>query len=762
MFRKGSARGKLVVLLAVTTLVSLLLYYYQATMPAPRTEPQALPKAGTGDIKTYLPGILTSGPAGKPAKPTTSPTTPAPTSTTAPAVAAIPITIDINTQQERKEISPYIYGSNSDIKLDNLTFRRLGGNRMTGYNWETNASNAGSDWNHSSDSFMCMVQGLEQCAEVGAVLTTWHDRSIAMGAASEVTLPMAGYVAADMNGSVAESQAAPCVRWRSITFTKGSALDTVPSLTDGTVNVDEEVNFLVNRYGRASTANGVKIYALDNEPELWPHTHPRIHPDPVGAVELVTRSAALAQSIKAVDPSAQVFGYESYGFNGFVSLQDAPDWTSVQGSYGWYIDYYLDQMKKKGEAAGKRLLDGLSLHWYPEAQGGGQRIVFGGAGSVDVQKARVQAPRTLWDPTYQETSWIQKGYSSYLPLIPRLWASINQYYPGTRLAFTEFSYGGEADVSGGLAIADVLGIFGKYGVYAGAYWPVESDQSYIRAAYQLYRDYDGAGSQYGNTFVRAVTSNVADSSAYAAISGSDDKTLHIIVLNKNFDKPADFRFNLAGCPTYRAGEVWAFDAGSAAITQRKPIAGISDNRFNYTLAPRTAAHIVLHAEGEPAYTSVPTAAPTATPPPASSDLLVYGDALVSGWQNWSWGSTVNLASGSPVQTGSKSVAVTYNAGWAALSLHAADAPKTAAYAGISFWVYGAPGNGQVKFSVQAAEGAEPGQAVAFTPAAGQWTEVRATWAQLGNPAQVVRLNWQDATGSAKPAYYIDNVRLIAP
>jgi hypothetical protein len=36
-----------------------------------------------------------------------------------------------------------------------------------------------------------------------------------------------------------------------------------------------------------------------------------------------------------------------------------------------------------------------------------------------------------------------------------------------------------------------------------------------------------------------------------------------------------------------------------------------------------------------------------------------------------------------------------------------------------------------------------------------------SWSQLGNPAQVARLNWQDYTGSAKPAYYIDNVRLLA-
>ena len=82
----------------------------------------------------------------------------------------IPISVNIDTSQDRAAISPYIYGSNEDIGLDLLTFRRLGGNRMTGYNWETNASNAGSDWVHSSDNFMCGRSGLTtaQCARPAA------------------------------------------------------------------------------------------------------------------------------------------------------------------------------------------------------------------------------------------------------------------------------------------------------------------------------------------------------------------------------------------------------------------------------------------------------------------------------------------------------------------------------------------------------------------------------------------------------------------
>ena len=65
--------------------------------------------------------------------------------------------VSVNLSGERKEISPYIYGINefgntSNYKNVKVNAVRQGGNRYTGYNWETNWSNAGHDWIHSSDT----------------------------------------------------------------------------------------------------------------------------------------------------------------------------------------------------------------------------------------------------------------------------------------------------------------------------------------------------------------------------------------------------------------------------------------------------------------------------------------------------------------------------------------------------------------------------------------------------------------------------------
>lgn len=61
-------------------------------------------------------------------------------------------------------ISPYIYGINtfaaSERFAQNAGLHRAGGNRWSAYNWENNASNAGSDYIHHSDNYILWSMGL--------------------------------------------------------------------------------------------------------------------------------------------------------------------------------------------------------------------------------------------------------------------------------------------------------------------------------------------------------------------------------------------------------------------------------------------------------------------------------------------------------------------------------------------------------------------------------------------------------------------------
>ncbi len=515
-----------------------------------------------------------------------------PTDTVPTPPANVKVDVAIQVNQDRAAISPYIYGSNQDNAGNVWTIRRYGGNRLTGYNWENNHSSAGSDWQHSSDDFLVSNDHVPDGRVPAAVLTTFHDRSLAMGAASIVTLQMAGYVAADAKGTVSQAETAPSVRWVRAEPKKPSAFRTVPDTADGVVYMDELVNLLVSRYGSASSARGVRWYSLDNEPALWPSTHPRIHPAKTGAKELIDRSVALASAVKAVDPDAGIVGPALYGMGAYVTLQDAPDWAQVKGSYRWFIDYYLAQMKQAEQTAGKRLLDALDVHWYPEAMGD-QRIVNETATTTKDGDARMQAPRSLWDPTYRENSWIAQSLGAYLPVLPALTASIAQYYPGTKLAITEYDYGGGNDITGGLAQVDVLGAFGRYGVDIATLWGIQATDTYVSSAFKLYRDYDGKGGKYGATAVRASTTDVTTTSVYAASEGDASGPLHVILVNKNRSGPVDVRFTIQGGGSYTGAQVWGFDATGASIRTLTAVNTISGNAFTYTVPALSAVHVVL-------------------------------------------------------------------------------------------------------------------------------------------------------------------------
>ena len=67
---------------------------------------------------------------------------------------AATINFTVDPTQSNVPISPYIYGSNSTIPGVKNTYFRSGGNRLSAYNWETNWSNAGSDYYYENDTLM--------------------------------------------------------------------------------------------------------------------------------------------------------------------------------------------------------------------------------------------------------------------------------------------------------------------------------------------------------------------------------------------------------------------------------------------------------------------------------------------------------------------------------------------------------------------------------------------------------------------------------
>lgn len=527
-----------------------------------------------------------------------------------------------------KPISPYIYGMNfaAGSSLTNpVHLDRLGGNRFTGYNWETNASNAGRDWYYQNDSYM--GSGPAGAALLGSITAAGaNDRGLV------VTVPISGYVAGDTNGPITRAQALDHSRFKEIVPKKttkypGASLSMSPNKTDAYVFTDELVNWVEQTRNPSTPV----FYSLDNEPGLWGETlppgwqpgvqwqtdpspegrtHGALHPYAPTFVELRDKTIAHAGAIKDVNPNALVFGGVGYGWNDFVSLQDAPDKNAhtapshpggdESGEMHFY-EYLLQQTAAAEAAQGRTLMDVIDLHWYSEAQGGGVRIVENNNDPA-VVAARVQATRSLWDPTYTETSWISQwgtwvgspGNPGPVRLLPRVQRDIDDFKPGTKIAFTEYNFGGTNHISGGIAQADALGIFGRDQVFAASFWSLHGDSQaqFASGAFKMFLDYDGEGGAFGDTSIQAATNSISQSSVYASVDAADPSQVVVVAINRTaaaksaaVELTHELRFDFA--------EVYQLTSASPNPQQQANIPIDLVNAFIYNMPAYSVSTIVL-------------------------------------------------------------------------------------------------------------------------------------------------------------------------
>ncbi|MHB8879303.1 MAG: hypothetical protein ACYC8T_36880, partial [Myxococcaceae bacterium] len=200
--------------------------------------------------------------------------------------------------------------------------------------------------------------------------------------------------------------------------------------------------------------------------------------------------------------------------------------------------------------------------------------------------------RSLWDPSYVESSWITSYLGGAINLIPDVKAKINARYPGTKLAFTEYYYGGGAHISGAVAQADVLGIFGRDGVFAATLWPMSSNLSFIQAGFQMYRGFDGAGGVFGDTSVFATNSDTVSSSVYASVDAGAPGRLVLVVINKaTTSKTA--AVTVSHPVTFTQAKVYQLTSASSTPVRAADVTLTQVNAFRYLMPAMSVSTLVL-------------------------------------------------------------------------------------------------------------------------------------------------------------------------
>lgn len=495
------------------------------------------------------------------------------------------VEITIQTAKDRTKISSYIYGVNDSCSLADVdvTAVKQTGNSLSGYNWETNAANFGADGNYISSYELVTAFSKNVFSTPGLYTKNLLDKAELYDIpARYVTLQMMGYAANDAMGVVNPGEDR---RWAEVRFNKADDLLIYPDVNDDAVYMDEYVSYLVNSVGFASDG-GISGYFLDSEPETWSDRYEILDIDELTAAELVNKSSQLSKSVKSVDPSAMIFGPSVSGIEAYVNLKNEDDWKSYKETYSWFIDYYLDNMRMESDKNGKRLLDVLDLHFFTEAKSALLEPVI----STDTKFAneeRMQAVRVLWDSNYTENSTTARLYKQHTPIIPMLQASIRMYYPGTKLSFSEYNFGGGNDISGGIAQADVLGIFGREGVYMACLSPDGDDIPFQKAALNFYMDYDGEGSSFGDVSVYADNDGDVMSSVYASVESDDNSALRAVLINKNMTSEKTASVKISSDNEYYSAKVYSFGGESSDIVFDCMVEDIEENSFEFEMEPLT-------------------------------------------------------------------------------------------------------------------------------------------------------------------------------
>ncbi|MEV4843809.1 glycoside hydrolase family 44 protein [Micromonospora matsumotoense] len=536
-----------------------------------------------------------------------------------PALAATGPALAVDATAGRHPISPYVYGMNfADAALARdirLPVNRYGGNATTRYNFRADTTNRAADWyfenipNDNADP-----ESLPKGSE--------SDRFIAgdkaTGAETVLTLPMLGWIAKERARACAFSVAkygpqestdpwAPdCGNGKKpdgTNITGNDPRDT--SVEVGPEYVTDWITHLKTEFGAAGDG-GVRFYNLDNEPDLWHSTHRDVRSAGLGYDELRDRTYEYAAAVKAADPGAKVLGPVGWGLNSITYSGLDQDTCSRTGCWSNPPDkaahggqdlgpWYLDQMRAYEQQHGTRLLDYFDIHLYPQQSG-----VFSQEPGNDTTKAlRLRSTRQLWDPTYVDESWINQP----VRFIPRMRDLVDQHYPGTKIAMTEYSWGAYGDINGALAQADLLGIFGREGLDMANLWTAPTTDQPVAHAFRIFRNYDGDGGAFGETSVRATSADQGKLAVYAAERAAD-KALTLVVVNKTGDElTAPVALTGASAGT---AQVYRYSGANLAGVVRAADQPVGATGFTATFPANSITHLVLP-RGDDADTEAPTA-----------------------------------------------------------------------------------------------------------------------------------------------------------
>lgn len=449
------------------------------------------------------------------------------------------VTVTVNATQNKRLISPNIYGRNEGFdkpdqfyKDAGLRFARMnGGNNATGYNWRKKIT-VHPDWYNN-------VYGTSW-DELAQKVNTNYPTIRGMFA-----FQLLGRVASNTNNNFNDWAFNQSQYWSGVgqNLAGGGVPDQnggSEALVEGDVNLftqpwpaDSSVAILDHWFG----ANGLGLdqdqfvyWNMDNEADVWNGTHDYAMPTLLSAAAFMDRFIELGKKAKALYPGIKLCGPVTTSEWQWYKWSDES--IMVDGKYYCWLEYFIKRCADEEKESGIRVLDVVDIHNYPY---------------YSTDEDALQLHRMYYDTEYSYPGanglkTINGGWDTSLTK-EYIFKRINDWLDlhfgadhGITLGLSEWSPGPSEPNLASVIYASHLGTFANNGVELFSPW------NWFTGMWETLHLY----SRYAKDYSVSSTSSLENTvSGYTTVNEAAD-SMTVMIVNRDMSSSQNVTVNLRG------------------------------------------------------------------------------------------------------------------------------------------------------------------------------------------------------------------------
>lgn len=515
-------------------------------------------------------------------------------------VLAQDVTITINANQDKKAVSPYIYGLNNNYdkpaqfyKDAGVRFSRMNqGNNATKYNWRKKISSH-PDWYNNVYANDWDAKSLKIASNNPEMQAMW-------------AFQLLGRVASNTDHNFNDWAYNSSQWWQGANQNLAGGGEPNEAKPDGKALVEGDIDLYTEEWPADSTvgilnhwfgADGLGLnknqflyWNMDNEADVWNGTHDDVMSDGLlPATEFMDHYIEVAKKAKALYPDIKICGPVTTSEWQWFKWGDES--IRINGIYYSWFEYFIKRCADEEKKSGVRVLDVFDIHHYPYAPTNADAL---------------QNHRIFYDKTYNypganglntiNGGWDTSSKKEYI--FQRINDWLDKHYGashGITLGLSEWSPGPDEPNLASVIYSTHLGLFANNGVEYFTPWNWFTGMWESLHLFSKYaKGYSVSSTSSSENTVSAYTTVTENAdSTTVIIVNRDTKASQNVVVNLNGINITNGNYNTLQLASLPASETFKSDTDNAL---KKGSVAVASNSFSISVPALSTTAVLLKSE----------------------------------------------------------------------------------------------------------------------------------------------------------------------